>query len=262
MAARRTGRPRRGRPHSAAAPLPCAADPLPTHGGPGRRRPGPRAARRGVPRPCLPGRAVRAAVPGPALPGGLPRAAPLPAPPPRPRVRRGRAIGRRSALYPWQSGSDGREETQQLHLNPRSGRWLPDHSRLQRHVGSTVAYNVWRYCEASGDGEFLHTKGAEPSPAAYRGRHAHRSCGPCAVPPRAPAGRVGPARLKRPRGANGSPGHRGDGEGAGRRFPRIPGQGVPCLQRFSRAGWPVRVRQPAVAPDPGPPSPRSSGRTG
>ncbi|MFJ7043416.1 glycoside hydrolase family 65 protein [Streptomyces sp. NPDC101112] len=72
-----------------------------------------------------------------------------------------RAVGRRGALYPWQSGSDGREETQELHLNPRSGRWLPDHSRLQRHVGSAIAYNVWQYCEASGDAEFLHTKGAE-----------------------------------------------------------------------------------------------------
>ncbi|MGW5236849.1 glycoside hydrolase family 65 protein [Streptomyces nodosus] len=72
-----------------------------------------------------------------------------------------RAIGRRGALYPWQSGSDGREETQELHLNPRSGRWLPDHTRLQWHVGSAVAYNVWQYCEASGDAEFLHTKGAE-----------------------------------------------------------------------------------------------------
>ncbi|MGW1162373.1 glycoside hydrolase family 65 protein [Streptomyces sp. NPDC002519] len=72
-----------------------------------------------------------------------------------------RASGRRGALYPWQSGSDGREETQELHLNPRSGRWLPDHTRLQRHVGSAVAYNVWQYCEASGDAEFLHTKGAE-----------------------------------------------------------------------------------------------------
>ncbi|MFF0087732.1 glycoside hydrolase family 65 protein [Streptomyces canus] len=71
------------------------------------------------------------------------------------------AIGRRGALYPWQSGSDGRDETQELHLNPRSGRWLPDHSRLQRHVGSAIAYNVWQYCEASGDTEFLHTKGAE-----------------------------------------------------------------------------------------------------
>ncbi|MDX3633422.1 MULTISPECIES: glycoside hydrolase family 65 protein [Streptomyces] len=69
--------------------------------------------------------------------------------------------GRAGAMYPWQSGSDGREETQQLHLNPRSGRWLPDHSRLQHHVGSAIAYNVWQYCEATGDTEFLHTKGAE-----------------------------------------------------------------------------------------------------
>ncbi|MFE6360639.1 glycoside hydrolase family 65 protein [Streptomyces sp. NPDC057806] len=72
-----------------------------------------------------------------------------------------RAAGRRGALFPWQSGSDGREETQQLHLNPRSGRWLPDHSHLQYHVGSAIAYNVWQYCEASGDMEFRHTKGAE-----------------------------------------------------------------------------------------------------
>ncbi|MFE1755638.1 glycoside hydrolase family 65 protein [Streptomyces anandii] len=72
-----------------------------------------------------------------------------------------RAVGRRGAMYPWQSGSDGREESQRLHLNPHSGRWLPDHSRLQRHVGSAVAYNVWQYCQASGDAEFLHTKGAE-----------------------------------------------------------------------------------------------------
>jgi len=69
--------------------------------------------------------------------------------------------GRKGAMYPWQSGSDGREETQWLHLNPRSGRWLPDHSRLQHHVGSAIAYNVWQYSQASGDTEFLHTKGAE-----------------------------------------------------------------------------------------------------
>ncbi|MFE9922480.1 glycoside hydrolase family 65 protein [Streptomyces sp. NPDC005774] len=70
-------------------------------------------------------------------------------------------IGRAGAMYPWQSGSDGREETQELHLNPRSGRWLPDNSRLQHHVGSAIAYNVWQYCEATGDTEFLYTKGAE-----------------------------------------------------------------------------------------------------
>ncbi|MGA5703948.1 glycoside hydrolase family 65 protein [Peterkaempfera bronchialis] len=75
--------------------------------------------------------------------------------------RAARATGRRGAMYPWQSGSDGREETQQLHLNPRSGRWLPDHSHLQHHVGSAIAYDIWQYCQASGDTDFLHTAGAE-----------------------------------------------------------------------------------------------------
>ncbi|MEU6769867.1 glycosyl hydrolase family 65 protein [Streptomyces sp. NPDC046759] len=75
--------------------------------------------------------------------------------------REARELGRRGALYPWQSGSDGREEAQQVHLNPRSGRWVPDHSRLQHHVGSAVAYNIWQYCEATGDTDFLHGEGAE-----------------------------------------------------------------------------------------------------
>ncbi|SEL51647.1 glycoside hydrolase family 65 protein [Streptacidiphilus jiangxiensis] len=69
--------------------------------------------------------------------------------------------GRRGGMFPWQSGSDGAEETQELHLNPRSGRWLPDHSRLQHHVGSAVAYNVWQYHQATGDTEFLAEAGAE-----------------------------------------------------------------------------------------------------
>ncbi|WP_030346973.1 glycoside hydrolase family 65 protein [Streptomyces sp. NRRL S-1022] len=89
--------------------------------------------------------------------------------------RAARDLGRCGALYPWQSGSDGREETQQVHLNPRSGRWLPDHSRLQHHVGSAVAYNVWRYCEATGDTEFRHGEGAEMflQIARFWGRSAH-----------------------------------------------------------------------------------------
>ncbi|HEU5161011.1 MAG TPA: glycosyl hydrolase family 65 protein [Streptosporangiaceae bacterium] len=65
------------------------------------------------------------------------------------------------AMYPWQSGSDGREETQRLHLNPNSGRWLPDNSHLQRHVGLAIAYNVWRFYEATGDTEFMAEYGAE-----------------------------------------------------------------------------------------------------
>ncbi|MCC3655429.1 glycoside hydrolase family 65 protein [Streptomyces sp. S07_1.15] len=75
--------------------------------------------------------------------------------------RSAREAGRLGAMYPWQSAADGREETQEVHLNPRSGRWLPDHSRLQHHVGSAVAYNVWHYCEATGDTGYLQTRGAE-----------------------------------------------------------------------------------------------------
>jgi trehalose/maltose hydrolase-like predicted phosphorylase len=69
--------------------------------------------------------------------------------------------GLRGAMYPWQSAADGTEETQQLHLNPASGRWLPDHSHLQRHVGSAIAYNVWQYYQATGDTAFLEAAGAE-----------------------------------------------------------------------------------------------------
>ncbi|MFH7594132.1 glycoside hydrolase family 65 protein [Streptomyces racemochromogenes] len=72
-----------------------------------------------------------------------------------------RRAGARGAMFPWQSGSSGGEETQSLHLNPRSGRWLPDHSHLQRHVGSAIAWNVWQYGLATGDTGFMHGPGAE-----------------------------------------------------------------------------------------------------
>ncbi len=69
--------------------------------------------------------------------------------------------GFKGALYPWQSGSNGREETQQLHLNPKSGRWLPDNTHLQRHVNAAIACNVWQYFKTTGDLEFFSTYGAE-----------------------------------------------------------------------------------------------------
>jgi alpha,alpha-trehalase len=72
-----------------------------------------------------------------------------------------RAAGYQGAMYPWQSGSDGREETQRLHLNPKSGRWLPDRSHRQRHVNIAVAYNVWQYYQVTGDLAFLEAYGAE-----------------------------------------------------------------------------------------------------
>ena len=67
----------------------------------------------------------------------------------------------RGAMYPWQSGSNGREESQRLHYNPKSGRWIPDHTHLQRHVNAAIAFNVWHYYEVSGDMEFLSFYGAE-----------------------------------------------------------------------------------------------------
>ena len=71
------------------------------------------------------------------------------------------AAGYKGAMFPWQSGSDGQEETQALNLNPRSQRWVPDNSYLQRHVGSAVAFNVWQYFQVTHDVEFLQHYGAE-----------------------------------------------------------------------------------------------------
>jgi len=69
--------------------------------------------------------------------------------------------GYQGAMFPWQSGSDGTEETQSVHLNPLSGNWDPDLSRNQRHVNAAIFYNVWRYYQATADLEFLRDYGAE-----------------------------------------------------------------------------------------------------
>lgn len=72
-----------------------------------------------------------------------------------------RAAGLRGAMFPWQSGSDGREETAKLNLNPRSQRWVPDNSFRQRHVGSAIAWNVWQYFQVTHNVEFMTVYGAE-----------------------------------------------------------------------------------------------------
>jgi len=72
-----------------------------------------------------------------------------------------REEGFEGAMFPWQSGSNGREETQRLHLNPKSGRWLPDRSHLQRHVNIAIAYNVWQHYMITGSVRFLRFTGAE-----------------------------------------------------------------------------------------------------
>lgn len=69
--------------------------------------------------------------------------------------------GYRGAMYPWQSGSDGREESQRLHLNPMSGRWIADNSHLQRHINIAIAYNVWIFYQVTRDVHFMQYYGAE-----------------------------------------------------------------------------------------------------
>jgi len=68
--------------------------------------------------------------------------------------------GYEGAMYPWQSGSNGREESQELHLNPKSGEWIPDNTHIQRHINAAIAYNVWQYYQATSDMEFLSFYGA------------------------------------------------------------------------------------------------------
>lgn len=72
-----------------------------------------------------------------------------------------REAGFRGAMYPWRSAPDGREVTPQHQKNLLSGHWMQDPTRLQRHIGSAVAFNVWHYYLATGDVAFLGDCGAE-----------------------------------------------------------------------------------------------------
>jgi alpha,alpha-trehalase len=69
--------------------------------------------------------------------------------------------GYKGAMFPWQSGSDGQEQAQTLHLNPASGRWIPDNSQLERHINIAVAYNIWQYYQVTMDHDFMSFYGAE-----------------------------------------------------------------------------------------------------
>ncbi|WP_408095765.1 glycoside hydrolase family 65 protein [Peredibacter sp. HCB2-198] len=69
--------------------------------------------------------------------------------------------GHPGALYPWQSGSNGEEESQLMHLNPVSGKWIPDSTYLQRHINTIIIYNIWKYIQTTNDTEFLSFFGIE-----------------------------------------------------------------------------------------------------
>jgi beta-phosphoglucomutase family hydrolase len=72
-----------------------------------------------------------------------------------------REYGYKGAMFAWQSGSDGREETQVIHLNPLNGQWDVDHSSLQRHVSLAVAFNIWQYYQITEDFDFMKSYGTE-----------------------------------------------------------------------------------------------------
>lgn len=71
-----------------------------------------------------------------------------------------RTVGLAGAMFPWQSGSDGREETPTELFNLRNQQWMPDNSHQQRHVGLALAYSVWQYYQATADIDFLVHHGA------------------------------------------------------------------------------------------------------
>jgi len=72
-----------------------------------------------------------------------------------------REFGYSGAMFPWQSGSDGSEETQVIHLNPLNGQWDTDHSSLQRHVSLAVAFDIWQYYQVTEDHNFMKSYGTE-----------------------------------------------------------------------------------------------------
>ncbi|GMA07670.1 glycosyl hydrolase [Tetragenococcus halophilus subsp. flandriensis] len=70
-------------------------------------------------------------------------------------------VGYQGAMFPWQSSLDGSEQSQDLHLNPISGAWKKDNSRLQRHISLAIAYNIWLYWHNTQDISFMKDYGLE-----------------------------------------------------------------------------------------------------
>ncbi|MCH4008595.1 glycoside hydrolase family 65 protein [Companilactobacillus sp.] len=69
--------------------------------------------------------------------------------------------GYKGAMYPWQSGMYGDEQSQSMHLNPITNSWDPDNSRKQRHVSLAIAYNIWNYYNMTLDDDFIKNYGLE-----------------------------------------------------------------------------------------------------
>jgi trehalose/maltose hydrolase-like predicted phosphorylase len=75
--------------------------------------------------------------------------------------REARRAGYRGAMFPWRSAGSGQDATPRYQLNLISGRFMRDHTRLQRHIGAAIAFNIWHYYLATGDRDFIREQGAE-----------------------------------------------------------------------------------------------------
>ncbi|MGI4815718.1 MAG: glycoside hydrolase family 65 protein [Janthinobacterium lividum] len=79
-----------------------------------------------------------------------------------PAARRAAAAhGYRGAMFPWRSAHSGEETTPPLQVNPLAGHAMADDTRLQRHIGAAICFNVWEYWLATGDQAMLEGWGAE-----------------------------------------------------------------------------------------------------
>jgi alpha,alpha-trehalase len=117
-------------------------------------------ARGGVPGSYLLGRAVH--FPVHQLSASLARRRPcrLPLRPTRAQLERRQSTKlRRCPCFPGKAAPTDGKRLSGWHLNPASGRWLPDRSHRQRHVNIAIAYNVWQHYMVTESLEFLRFTG-------------------------------------------------------------------------------------------------------
>jgi trehalose/maltose hydrolase-like predicted phosphorylase len=69
--------------------------------------------------------------------------------------------GLAGAMFPWRSATTGEEETPPFQWIPPAKQWKRDHTYLQRHVGSAIAFNAWHHFCATGDEAYLADEGGE-----------------------------------------------------------------------------------------------------
>ena len=71
------------------------------------------------------------------------------------------SYGAKGACFPWQSASDGRENTPAYWWMDEKKKWIRDYTYLEIHVNCAVAYNVWQYFQVTKDTSFMYSYGAE-----------------------------------------------------------------------------------------------------